>query len=184
MYLSASKLKHYEWSIANSGLVINPMWPHIGVSPDGIVSYSCHVVGILEIKYPYCHRGTDIQRTSDACLKKVDRKLFLYHTHSFYYQVQCQYHVCDVSYADFCVCTCAIDEDQNRIKHTHWAHLQQHKSLGWMQSGIRTVFQDMPASREVSSTLGMKKTFAQTKSLQSLVPFYTFLSDCHCQLLH
>ena len=116
MYLSATKLKHSELSVTDSGLVINPKWPHIGASPDGIISCSCHGIGVLEIKCPYCQRGTDIQRASDDrsfCLKKVDGKLFLDPNHAYYYQVQCQLHVCDVSYADFCVCTFAMDEDTN-----------------------------------------------------------------------
>jgi len=88
---------------------------YIGASPDGIISCSCHGVGILEIECPYCHRGTDIQIATDDgsfCLKRVDKKLFLDHSHAYYYQVQCQLHVCDVSYGDFCVCTLAMDEDQ------------------------------------------------------------------------
>ena len=115
MYLSASKVKHSELTVTDSGLVINSKWPHIGASPDGIINCNCHGKGVLEIKCPYCHRGTDIQSASDDrkfCLKKVNGKLFLDHAHAYYYQVQCQLHVCDVSYADICVCTFAMDDDQ------------------------------------------------------------------------
>ena len=93
--------------------MINPKWPHIGASPDSIISCTCHGVGVLEIKCPYCHRGTDVQSAADNsnfCLVKVDGKLFLDHAHVYYYQVQCQLYVCDVAYGDFCVCTFEMDE--------------------------------------------------------------------------
>jgi len=77
MYLSASKLNHSELSVTDSGLVINPKWPYIGASPDGIISCSCHGVGILEIKCPYCQSASD---NCSFCLKKVDEKLYLDHS--------------------------------------------------------------------------------------------------------
>ena len=116
LYFRANKEKHSDFSIAESGLVINPMWPHIGASPDGIISCTCHGVGVLEIKCPYCHRGTDIESAADNpnfCLVKIDGKLHLDNTHAYYYQVQCQLYVCDVAYGDFCVCTFEKDEGHN-----------------------------------------------------------------------
>ena len=53
LYFEASKEKHSDITITESGLVINPVWPHIGAAPDGIISCTCHGVGVLEIKCPY-----------------------------------------------------------------------------------------------------------------------------------
>ncbi len=33
-----------------SGLWLNPKWPYMGASPDGIVTCDCHGTGICEIK--------------------------------------------------------------------------------------------------------------------------------------
>ena len=43
-----------------SGLVVHPAYPHLGASPDGVVSCSgCKEKWLLEIKYPFKHRLTD-----------------------------------------------------------------------------------------------------------------------------
>ena len=49
MYLAVNKLKHHDLSVAGSGLVINPQWPFIGASPDGIINCTCCGKGVLEI---------------------------------------------------------------------------------------------------------------------------------------
>ena len=88
IYLSANKFKDNDLSIADSGLVINPQWPFIGTLPDGIISCTCCGTGVLEIKGPYCHRGTDVRTAaiedSGFCLKIVDGQLYLDNTHSYY----------------------------------------------------------------------------------------------------
>ena len=50
LYLKFQKHGHINLCIAESGLVINPRWPFIGTSPDGIVSCGCCEIRILEIK--------------------------------------------------------------------------------------------------------------------------------------
>ena len=50
----ASKKKHNDFSITESGLVINPRWPNIVILVHH-QSCNCHGVGVLEIKHPYCH---------------------------------------------------------------------------------------------------------------------------------
>ena len=50
--------------------------PHLGCSPraDGLVSCTCHGLGIVEVKCPYCARNTTVNdaadSNSDFCLKK------------------------------------------------------------------------------------------------------------------
>ena len=47
---------HVNFTIAKSGLVLNPEWPHLGASPDDIVQCDCCGKGVVEIKCPYRHR--------------------------------------------------------------------------------------------------------------------------------
>ena len=102
--------KHEQFSVVNSGLVLNPQWPHLGASPDGIITCVCCGRGVLEIKCPYSHRNSkveDVATDTHSCLKKsdTDHCLHLDHDHAYYFQVQAQIFVCQVEYADFCVCT-------------------------------------------------------------------------------
>ena len=102
-------------TVHDSGLLINPKWPFIGASPDGIVSCACCGKGTLEIKCPYCHRGESIasafSKDSRFCLLAAsDGALHLDHSHAYYYQVQTQLFVSDLDYCNFCVCTFADGE--------------------------------------------------------------------------
>ena len=47
--------------MSDSGLIINPLWPYIGASPDGIVECNCCSKCVLEIKCPYSHRNETIK---------------------------------------------------------------------------------------------------------------------------
>ena len=108
LYFKISNSQHKSFSVKDSGLVINCEWPFIGASPDGIINCSCHGKGVLEIKCPFCHRESTIQSAAmdkTFCLKKSGENLCLDRSHAYYYQVQTQLFVCDVEYADFCVCT-------------------------------------------------------------------------------
>jgi len=95
-------------SVVECGLVINPEWPHLGASPDGIVQYTCCGKGVLEIKIkcPCCKHDQHIEVTAASCLTKAaDGSLQLDRSHAYYYQVHTQIFICNVEYCDFCVCT-------------------------------------------------------------------------------
>ena len=115
-YFKSTVKDHSKLEVIDSGLVLNPKWPHIGASPDGIVWCECCGRGALEIKCPYCHQGESIDKAATYdktfCLKKIDGSLNLDKTHAYYYQVQTQMFVCDVSYCDFCVCTFTCDDPE------------------------------------------------------------------------
>ena len=109
-YLKSQRPRHANiLEVTDSGIVINPKWPFIGASPDGIVDCYCCGKGVLEIKYPYSHRHESIEAAAsndpNFCLKKDEDLLYLDHKHAYYYQVQTQMFVCNVDYCDFCVCT-------------------------------------------------------------------------------
>ena len=115
LYLTAAKKNHTNLQVQDSGLVINPLWPSIEASPDGIISCTCCGRGTLEIKCPYCHRGESVliaaSKDSKFCLQlNSDGLLRLDPSHTYYYQVQTQLFVSDVEYSDFCVCTFNGDE--------------------------------------------------------------------------
>ena len=101
-------------------MVINPKWPVIGASPDGVVNCTCCGKGVLEIKCPYSHQNTHIQDAASQdrtfCLKEVDGSLQLDNSHAYYYQIQTQLFVCNVEYCDFCVCT-FVEDDESKGLH-------------------------------------------------------------------
>ncbi len=41
---------HRDFSVSDSGLTINPKWPFLGASPDGVVNCYCCNRGVVEIK--------------------------------------------------------------------------------------------------------------------------------------
>lgn len=106
---------HRGFTVSDSGLSLNPKWPHLGASPDGVVNCCCCSKGVVEIKCPFCHRNDDIvESTNDKrfCLKKdASGSAYLDHAHAYYYQVQAQIFICDVDYCDFVVCTFPEDQE-------------------------------------------------------------------------
>lgn len=60
MYEKVSKSQDQNFSVEENGLFVNPKWPYIGISPDGIICCLCCGKGTLEIKCPYCHQGEAI----------------------------------------------------------------------------------------------------------------------------
>ena len=95
--------------VQDSGLQINPSFPHLGASPDGIVQCECCGNGVLEIKCPYNAREHSI---SDAVLEGIidflditPHGIVLKQSHQYYYQIQAQIAICEASYADLVVWT-------------------------------------------------------------------------------
>jgi len=120
LYYKTIVKDHIDFQLSESGLVINPKWPFIGASPDGVVSCLCCGKGVLEIKCPYSHQNTHIQdvvfQDSRFCIKEVDGSLRLDNSHAYYYQIQTQLFVCDVEYCDFCVST-FVEDDESKGLH-------------------------------------------------------------------
>lgn len=51
-YLTTSDDKHDNFKLTITGLHVNPSYPHLGTSPDGLISCSCCGEGVLELKCP------------------------------------------------------------------------------------------------------------------------------------
>ena len=106
-YSKQQTYSHPGFNCSAIGLVINPQYPHLGASPDGRISCDCCGMGILEIKCPYKYREcnpTDIDDSAFYLLRTPDG-LKLKPSHQYYYQVQMQLVICEVSYCDFVVWT-------------------------------------------------------------------------------
>ena len=83
--------------------MVHPCYPHLGASPDGIVTCDCCGKGVLEIKCPYSCRGKAFSEAADQgkdfCLRKhADGHLQLIESHAYYYQVQAQLKLCEAVY--------------------------------------------------------------------------------------
>ena len=117
LYLKINISNHDQLVVTDSGLVINPQWPYMGASPDGIIECKCCGKGVLEVKCPYSHREESVLSAAlndnKFCLKMDNGELHLSHEHAYYYQVQTQMFVCNVNYCDFCVCTFPLEEEES-----------------------------------------------------------------------
>jgi len=99
---------HEHFVVSDSGLNVNPQWPHLGASPDGIVNCDCCGKGSCEIKCPFCYKDATIQETSgqkNSCLIENNGNISLNKKHAYYFQVQAQIFIIGVDYCDFVVWT-------------------------------------------------------------------------------
>ena len=107
--MEQTKKSHEDFCVTESGFVINPTWPHLGASPDGIVCCSCCGKGTLEIKCPYCNHDDEVEavaRDRRSCLVSLpDGTTALNKQHAYYYQVQMQMFVCNLNYGHFVLST-------------------------------------------------------------------------------
>lgn len=95
---------HTNFTLSVSGFVVSKEFPHCGVSPDGLVSCDCCGKGCLEIKCPYLKRNSTLNaylERKDCPLLKKDEDFSLDSKHDYYYQVQLQMFVLNVTYCDF-----------------------------------------------------------------------------------
>lgn len=105
-YILSESPKHDSFSCTPSGLHINPQWPHLGASPDGLISCKCKCCGegLIEIKCPYKYKDINPSNVIDKafCLQpNQSGDMHLSTTHNYYYQVQGQLAVCTRDYCDF-----------------------------------------------------------------------------------
>ena len=49
-YEYVMKQQHQSFSVKESGLILDPMYPFVGASPDGVITCTCCGTGVLEIK--------------------------------------------------------------------------------------------------------------------------------------
>ena len=102
-YIELVQEQHENYELNLCGLHINPAYPHLGATPDGLISCDCCGKGVVEIKCPFKHRNVHPHNVEDRsfCLKRSERGVELSSNHDYYYQVQGQMAICDAEYCDF-----------------------------------------------------------------------------------
>ena len=118
---------HKSFTITETGLVLDPMYPFMKVSPDGLVNCTCCGSGVIEIKCPYTCKDIEfyevLNEHPNFFLYEDDHgSLKLKEKHQYYYQVQMQIKVCDVGYCDFVVWkrepfNCAKNSSRPQLHH-------------------------------------------------------------------
>ena len=99
-FFSDESKKHENFTIYQSGLVIDADFPCLGASPDGIVTCSCHGTDVLEIKCPYKYKDGFIGWSHDKDFP-IDEKLMVKQNRMYYYQIQLQMELCQVEFGYF-----------------------------------------------------------------------------------
>ena len=104
---------HVDFEVHNCGLIIDPAYPYLGASPDGIVNCKCCGRGLIEVKCPYlCRDSLSFEDASKQhapsafCLQfnNNDGTFTLRPDHAYHYQVQLQMKLlCKVHYCYFVV---------------------------------------------------------------------------------
>ena len=97
-YVTLKKNEHHNFTVHECGLFIDPSYPHLGASPDGITTCTCcDGVAALEVKCPFSRRDKSFAETcsdSNSCWEmQADGVMTLKTTHSYFYQVQAQINV-------------------------------------------------------------------------------------------
>ena len=89
-------------TVCDSGLWVNPKYPFLGCSPDGLLGKD----GIIEIKFLKIITSPNQSLVpkdviNRQCFKITDGTLELKHGHDYYYQMQLQLLVTERKYCDF-----------------------------------------------------------------------------------
>lgn len=86
---------HNEFSIVKCGFFIRNDLPHLGASPDALISCSCHDFITVEVKCPFKFKSSttilnDMMNEIDCPLILKDNLVEMNQKHAYYYQVQLQ----------------------------------------------------------------------------------------------
>jgi len=108
IYTEIMNANHGSFTLKASGLLLDPLNPFVGASPDGIIMCSCcDGCGVLEIKCPYSCRGKTLEERAEEnsfFLEEDDHgNLHLKKNHPYYSQVLLQMKLYRASYCDFIV---------------------------------------------------------------------------------
>ena len=122
--------QHESFKLELAGLFVNPSYPYLGASPDGLVSCRCCGDGLIEIKCPFSIRNSDPKTvcTSNFYLKHTEEGLQLSRKHNYYLQIQGQLAICQRSYCDF-ICWTPKGMYLERIKKDDMIWLEAQKKL-------------------------------------------------------
>ena len=104
VYILKQTSTHENFRCTKAGLVINPQYPYLGASPDGVTHCSCCGDGLIEIKCPFSVKDgkpEDLVDRKGSFLNKVG----IIKSHKYYTQIQGQLEICQRNFCDFVVWT-------------------------------------------------------------------------------
>ena len=104
-YSVKMSLLHDTFVCTQAGLVINPHYPHLGVSPDGFTKCECCGEGLLEIKCPYSGKECHPNEMNGKHGSFLTKNGLLNRNHKYYTQVQGQLSIANRKFCDFVVWT-------------------------------------------------------------------------------
>lgn len=108
-YITVMAPQHENLKVEQSGFKLNPSFPEVGASPDGLIHCTCCGKGCLEVKCTFKHCNTHILQACEDdmnfYLQVTDGKISLKKTHPYYSQVQTQIFVTESKFCDFVVWT-------------------------------------------------------------------------------
>ena len=104
-YLSLMKPNHRKLKSEGQGLIVMRRKPFIAASPDRKVSCECCGEELVEIKCPYSIKESIPSADNLTYLQIVDATTILKRNSDYFYQVQGQMAVTELSYTDFFVFT-------------------------------------------------------------------------------
>ena len=104
-YINIMSSKHNNFVCTLSGLWINPLYPHLGASPDGITRCDCCGEGILEIKCPFSAKEVHPDNLKSHTCAFITDTGHINHKHRYYTQVQGQLMITNKIFCDFFIWT-------------------------------------------------------------------------------
>ena len=109
--MEIARKKHTNFQYTASGFHVNPVYPHLGATPDGMINCHCCGEGIVEIKCPYKYQYKHPHDVTDPQIyikRGGDGKMHLCHNHKCFYQIQGQLAICEKKYCDFVCWTSGV----------------------------------------------------------------------------
>lgn len=105
LYKKKMEKKHSHLSISQSGLVINPLWPNIGASPDGFRYCRCCGKTAIKVKSLYAKHSLLPHVAAQEFVYKDKEVFCLKKETRWYYQIQGELAVTKLNNADLIVYT-------------------------------------------------------------------------------
>ncbi|XP_076099817.1 uncharacterized protein LOC143069191 isoform X2 [Mytilus galloprovincialis] len=96
LYQTAHGLKRNK-CITETGLVVNPKYPCIGCSPDGVITCKCHESKVIEIKCPFSLRN---KSAKSVLHMKTNSDGYIDFSSQYYCQVQGQMGIMEMKKCD------------------------------------------------------------------------------------
>lgn len=136
-------------TVNQTGLIINPSFPFLGASPDGLLtdpSNTTDTNGILEIKCPYKYRNVEPCEAAvnkDFCCELVgDDTLKLKRNHNYYYQIQGQMAISSRKWCDFVIYTNKnISVERISFDESHWMTMLPKQKAFYIKELVPIIFE-------------------------------------------